>query len=225
MLNPIKIPPHIQVAVAADFHLGHDKGFLYKKRGFANIQDHDDWILNELSLLATSSPTILFDLGDACLLTKQRENFEKLSLIPFKEHFFIWGNHNAGAKDAYAEILSSQHGLNSAISQLYPVKYNNLTFVGDTMYFKLGKQFFFCSHFSHFIWDRSHHGVIHLCGHSHGSCKQLNANCCDNGKVFDCGVENAIKHNGLPYFMLDDIISIIGKKPIIQRDHHDANTN
>ena len=223
MFKVPKIPSDKTVAIVSDLHIGHDKEFLYGKRGFKNIREHDEWIFDELNALSSQGNVVLMNLGDACLTRDQQANFDRLSRLPFDEHYFLWGNHNAGAKDAYNTGLSELGFLSG--EQVYPWEYNSITFVGDSLSFRRAGLTFFCSHFAHFIWDRSHHGVIHLCGHSHGSCKDLNAPPSHIGKVLDCGVENAQAHWGKPYFLLSGVIDIIEHKSIIQKDHHNAFTN
>ncbi len=51
-----------------------------------------------------------------------------------------------------------------------------------------------------------------LCGHCHGDSEQLNEAGDDCGKVFDCGVDNALRLFGRCYFSLDEVVEILGRK-------------
>lgn len=84
----------------------------------------------------------------------------------------------------------------------------------------IGKHKFFLSHFAHRVWDKSHHGIIHLYGHSHNSI--------DNnwGKSMDCGVDAAREISGAYRpFSLQEIIDIMDKREIKVLDHHNSSTN
>lgn len=84
----------------------------------------------------------------------------------------------------------------------------------------IGKDKFFLSHFAHRVWDKSHHGVIHLYGHSHASID-------DNwGKSMDVGVDNARKLFGAyrPFY-LAEVLYIMDKREIKILDHHNSQTN
>lgn len=83
----------------------------------------------------------------------------------------------------------------------------------------IDKNKFFLSHFAHRVWDKSHHGVIHLYGHSHASID-------DNwGKSMDVGVDNAYKLLGAyrPFY-LEEILDIMNKREVKILDHHNSET-
>lgn len=84
---------------------------------------------------------------------------------------------------------------------------------------KHGKNKFFLSHFAHRVWDKSHHGVIHLYGHSHASID-------DNwGRSMDVGVDNAYRLFGkYRPFHLNEIVIIMNKREPLILDHHNSQT-
>ena len=53
---------------ASDFHMGHNKPFIYEKRGFSSIEEHDASILSEVSKL-TAKDTLYY-LGDFTFKSK-----------------------------------------------------------------------------------------------------------------------------------------------------------
>lgn len=96
---------------------------------------------------------------------------------------FIKGNHDSGL--------------------LQWAKRNNI-YVPDSLTIKtLGEQFYL-SHYAHRVWDRSHYGVIHLFGHSHGNLE-------DHNLSMDVGMDC----NNFHLFLADDIIAKMG--PIRER--------
>lgn len=85
---------------------------------------------------------------------------------------------------------------------------------------KINKHTFFLSHFSHRVWNQSHHNVIHLYGHSHNSI--------DNnwGKSMDVGIDAifALKGKYRP-ISVTEVIEIMDKRDILVLDHHNKYTN
>lgn len=82
-----------------------------------------------------------------------------------------------------------------------------------------GKHKFFLSHYAHRVWDKSHHSIIHLYGHSHNSI--------DNtwGKSMDVGVDAAYELFGAYRpFSLEEIINIMDKREVKILDHHNNET-
>lgn len=99
-----KIQPKIWFV--ADLHLGHAKDFILNPRGYTNVDEalaHTWLMLQE----AIKPDDILFNLGDAIVgAGLNAEAFTKrLIFLPCKLQYYIWGNHNAGMKDAYQHAL------------------------------------------------------------------------------------------------------------------------
>lgn len=84
---------------------------------------------------------------------------------------------------------------------------------------KISRDSFFLSHFAHRVWDKSHHGIIHLYGHSHASIDD------DWGKSMDVGVDNAYKLLGAyrPFY-LQEILDIMDEREVKVLDHHNSET-
>lgn len=204
--------------VISDIHYDHDKPFLYEKRGFATITDHnksfENWWYNNVTY-----EDDVINLGDSCFNDGRGEKFDKLSLLPCRSHYYIWGNHNSGAKQAYQEALYP-YGLDPE-QELYPVQWNNIRFLGFQAFFKYNSQIIFASHFPSLIWDAMNKNppVIAISGHSHGSCS-LTSLGNKEGKILDVGVENALKYNRGFGFTMEDILSIMKKKTVKFYDHH-----
>src|SRR6478609_5272729 len=79
----------------------------------------------------------------------------------------------------------------------------------------LGGYPMFMSHYKHAIWPKSHKGVIHLYGHSHGNAEDWVI-----GKSMDCAIENALVLLGEPRpFHLDEIVWHMNKRQVHKVDH------
>lgn len=70
----------------SDLHLGHNKEFLWGKRGFSSPEEHDRFIWDSLSTIPTGS--ILINLGDSCLSSHQKANAERLQSFRLNSYFF-----------------------------------------------------------------------------------------------------------------------------------------
>lgn len=123
-----------------------------------------------------------------------------------KNIHLIFGNH-----DQHIEPINSPY--RECFSSCQYVK--NLSFKIDSMKSgKYGKTNIFLSHYSHQVWDKSHHGTIHLFGHSHGTLKGI-------GKSMDVGVDT----NNLYPYHLDEILDKMKGISVHFVDHHNKNTN
>lgn len=80
----------------------------------------------------------------------------------------------------------------------------------------IDKQKIILFHFAQRVWNKSHHGAIHLYGHSH--------NTIDNtyGRSMDVGVD---AHPEFRPFHYDEIKQIMDKRETLFVDHHSTETN
>lgn len=75
---------------------------------------------------------------------------------------------------------------------------------------------YFCGHYAMLVWDKSHRGVRHCFGHSHGSLPDN-----PNSLSFDVGVDC----HGLKPLNFVQVEEIMKKKNNIPVDHHNKDTN
>jgi calcineurin-like phosphoesterase family protein len=218
MLTTLKINHNPDnIVFFSDLHLGHDAPFIYPRRGFQSIEEHDKFLLDGLSGIPNLSDVIAFNLGDVSLKNNQYENFKQLSLIGFKNHYLLWGNHNSGVKQHYQEELASRGYPNDI--EVYPLQRNNVTFCGDKLnVFINGTPYVLC-HFPIQSWEQMSHNSIHLCGHSHGNNLATTVEN-KNGFALDVGVEVCLKFCQKPYLTLTQISSIMSGKQKLTVDHH-----
>ena len=66
MNNILRLKKDQKVFFTSDTHFGHNKSFLWGKRGFSCIKDHDDTIIDNINSVVKTDD-ILFHLGDFCL--------------------------------------------------------------------------------------------------------------------------------------------------------------
>lgn len=84
----------------------------------------------------------------------------------------------------------------------------------------IGKYPIVLSHYSQRVWNRSHHGALHLYGHSHSNLEKL-----PHGKSMDVGVDNAYKLLGeYRPFSFKEVLSMLNSREIVFLDHHTRDT-
>lgn len=90
------------IFVASDWHLNHNKPFIYKVRGFKNVQEHNEEIIKRHNSIVLPDD-IVYVLGDCSLGTNIEENIEYIKSMNGKKYLAI-GNHDTDAKiKAYKE--------------------------------------------------------------------------------------------------------------------------
>jgi len=189
--------------ISSDFHYGH--GNLVRGisswedtsgcRDFKSIDQMNSQLVNNLNEVIATDDT-LYCLGDWSF--GKFENIEEFrSRINCKNIHLILGNHDKHIANNKGNCQS----LFSSVSTLKEINY--------------GKQKLVLCHYSMNVWNKSHHGAIHLFGHSHGSLTDV------KGKSMDVGVDT----NDLFPYEIEEILSIMKDKPINLIDHHDRNTN
>ena len=101
-LQPLKINhPENNVFFWGCLHLNHDPKWqvpLWKMRGFNSVQEHN--IAIEMAWRRSlNSESIIFLLGDSCFGYQAEEYMDSfLCRVPFKEVYWMPGNHTAGWK-------------------------------------------------------------------------------------------------------------------------------
>lgn len=197
----------------SDTHYGHSnivkgttkwEGTIDRCRDFKTLEEHNETLIKSINSLVKHDD-VLYHLGDWSF--GGHENIKKFrDRLECREIHLIFGNHDQHIEpidSVYRELFTScSHKLELNL-KLDCMKTN-----------KFGKQLIFLSHYSHQVWNKSHHGAIHLFGHSHGTLQGL-------GKSMDVGVDT----NNLYPYHLDEILDIMKNKKTEIVDHHNKNTN
>lgn len=162
-------------------------------RDFDTLEEHNYTLIKHINEKVGYSDT-LYHLGDWSFGGK--ENIQKFrEQLACNDIHLIFGNH-----DQHIEPLES------------PFK----SLFSSCSYYKelsINKQRFVLLHYGMRVWNKSHHGSIHLYGHSHGTLPSF-------GRSMDVGVDT----NNLYPYSIEEIIKILPEtSPIV--DHHNKNTN
>jgi len=209
---------------ASDFHLSHKQPFIWQARGFASVESHAKAIIDDLNSVVGEND-ILFYLGDFSLNSTPDETREFFRSIKCRNIYYIWGNHEANVQVIFQEsIRVAFTGKVPLIpDQVYPWKWENVTFLGNYARIAINNQPIVLSHFAFFIWDMMQHGAWNICGHSHGNCPNILPSNTE-GKILDVGVDVAYKAFGRPCISFEEVINIMQDKNLKVVDHHNQDT-
>ena len=81
----------------SDWHIGHEKEFLYKPRGFNSIEEHDTALLLKCNQIVEPEDH-LWILGDLCMGRNEKEWDRIYKALFCKNIHFIIGNHDTNNK-------------------------------------------------------------------------------------------------------------------------------
>lgn len=204
-----------KIGFASDFHLFHQREFVWKKRGFNSCEEYTSWIKDNINLNFDEN-SILFYLGDFALNANDANVLFWLSDV-LPQIYYVWGNHESVMKRLYMSALPNS--VEEIKSEIYPFNFKNVTFIGNSATIKIDKTYFFLSHFAHDLWDNMNSFVYHLCGHSHGSYSRINLS--GTEPILDVGVDNALIYNKNCFFDITEIQEILKNRKFEKKDHHE----
>lgn len=135
---------------SSDLHLGHDKPFLWEKRGFKSIQEHDKQLIKNWNEIISQEDEVYL-LGDI-FLGDPDYGIDCLKQLNGKIHI-IRGNHCTDAKvERYKDC-------------------RNVVSIEWSTMLKIGKRYFYLSHFPSITKtpedSLNKQGIINLHGHTH----------------------------------------------------------
>ena len=218
MLLNVRETDDKKVYVSSDFHLGHkgpESNPVWKQRGFADVPSHDDAVIDSVNAMVRPNDILIF-LGDFCLNTTLAQFDVYLDRIKCQNVMALWGNHpNPHYKGVYLPMVKKLLGENyTPESEVYPLKYKNMTYYGTDMEMIINGQYVVLSHFPVYVWHECQHGAWMLCGHSHYGC-ELSKATGEHGKILDVGWDSIRK----PWSM-DEIRKVMEVKRLPYVDHH-----
>ena len=142
------------IFITADTHFGHDRDFIYKPRGFSNILEHDQKIINNWNETISVNDTV-YHLGDMILGADKSHGIECLSKL--NGHIIlIIGNHDSQNKLELYKLLP------------------NVEILGYATILEEKNWHFFLSHYPTLVGnfdDNAHTKNFCLHGHTHSEDK------------------------------------------------------
>lgn len=181
----IKIDQNLPLFASSDFHRNHRNILKYTSRPFDSIEQHDEELIRKWNEKVPKKATVIFN-GDFCFGSETlfKETAERLN----GNIIWVYGNHDK------------------------PIPKNFQRY--DVVEFSYQGNYFFCSHYAHRVWNLSHHGSIHLYGHSHGSLEDDK-----NALSMDVGIDCHPNHEP---FSVEEILEFMKTKTWKPVDHHNS---
>jgi len=189
-----------QIWFTSDTHFGHKNIIRFSSRPFKDENHMNEELVKSWNEVVGEEDEV-YHLGDFSL-TNANKTDEILKRLNGKIHL-IKGNHEKSAlqkqytRDRF-EWIKDYHEMSIVMPD------------GK-------KQFIVMCHYGFRVWNKNHHGAIHLYGHSHDSLDKDGA----WGKSMDVGVDSAYRILGeYRPFSLREISNILSKREHNPVDHH-----
>lgn len=190
--------------VASDWHFNHAGPMtgvpLWKSRGYDSPSDMTDKIIVDINKQVSINDVIVFN-GDFCLNTSEDQFNALLKNINCDNIYMLWGNHNSRVKTAYETAMFKKFGVTDF--EAYPIRYENLIFVGNYLEVIVNGQHIVFSHYPITSWNSMSRGTWMCHGHCHGGLQPV-----IGGKAFDIGVES-----GQNVYSFEQLKTIMSDKP------------
>ena len=185
---------------SADHHFGHKNILKYADRPFSSVQEMNAELIKRHNSVVSPNDSVYF-VGDFAFM--QPHQIVNILRQMNGRKYFIPGNHDKSMNDA---------SVKSEFERFYPFdSHPKIRVQDDTL--KKGYQEIVLCHFAMRVWDKSHHGVWNLYGHSHGSLADD-----PNALAIDVGVD-VFDFYPVEY---QEVKKIMAKKTWKPIDHHGA---
>jgi len=163
----------------ADTHFGHKNIIKYCKRPFGSVKEMDETMIERWNAVVKPGD-LVYHAGDFALASAQytASVINKLN----GQIYLCRGSHDKSA--------------------MHPVCRSLFVTIKESFKIKVDDQTIFIAHHCHKIWPKSHYGVWHLFGHSHGG---MDTYAASEGKLLDVGVDNNL-FTPLTFEQISDIM-------------------
>jgi calcineurin-like phosphoesterase family protein len=198
------------VFFSTDWHLGHKQPFVWQKRGFLSVEEHDLGVIDSVNKTVKEND-ILFYLGDATLNTQEEKFLEYFSKINCKRIYMLWGNHNNPSQKIYRKEVSKVLG---DYREIYPFFFKNIIFVGNHWEIVVDNKYIVLNHFPLLSWNSMTHGSYMLCGHEHGGLGNINPDNTD-GLILDVAFDTFKKP-----LSFKEVSAVMEQKKVRNLGHH-----
>ena len=165
----------------ADPHFGHTNVICYCNRPFSSAEEMDDVLIANWNSQVHSNADIVYVLGDLVPFEKDWQEIHKYVARLTGDIRLVLGNHD-----------------NIQALQRCP----GITVLGPMHELKIPQSVLVMNHYKMAVWNRSHHGSLHIYGHSHGKSAAG-----PGVRAMDVGVDT----NNLMLYEIEDVIERLSK--------------
>lgn len=169
-------------------------------RDFSTVDEMNDALVNNINAVVKPDDH-LYHVGDFAFGRGDEPIIEFRNRINCKNIWLFIGNHDYRLQSSSSELRK----LFNKVRLKGTLKINEIDIVFN--------------HFPELIWDKHHHGAIHLYGHCHDSLNGLDIleDVFHSRKCMDVGVDT---HPEFRPYHFDEIKAIMEKKAVKILDHH-----
>lgn len=178
----------------SDTHFGHKNIIKYSNRPFNSVEDMNEALIDNWNAVVKPEDTV-YHLGDFAFLPYDQLKTVARRLNGTKH--FIMGNHDKEIAKNKRDLIGSR--VFNSIQDYYELKHEGHHMV--------------LFHFGQRVWNKSHHGSIHLYGHSHGSLPP-------HGKSVDVGVDCKEITSEYRPVSFDEVVAYMKGRQFQAVDHH-----
>jgi calcineurin-like phosphoesterase family protein len=182
------------ILFTSDTHWGHANIIRYSNRPYADVEEMNEALIKNWNAVVNPTDTV-WHLGDFAFL-----QFSKFKSIIWRlngDIHVVLGNHDKLITQNQHEIL--RQGKIKSIQTYAEVKAEG--------------RFIVLFHYGQRVWNKSHHGSIHLYGHSHGSLPP-------HGLSVDVGVDCKEITSEYRPVSLAEVTKYMDARKSIVVDHH-----
>lgn len=202
-----------KIFFSSDWHNYHDPKWdvpIWKMRGYSSPQESLDDVVNKINARVKEYDH-LWVIGDSFLSAKDDQVLNWWNDIICQNVMLLFGNHESQMYRIYKNAVMDQYGKSDI--EVYPLRLNNLTFMGNHQEIQVGKIRIILNHFPLRTHNQCSRGSWHLHGHSHNNDKTRNPDF-QMGKYLDCSWDwkNDI-------WSFEEIRDIMSTKEIYVTDH------
>ncbi len=179
---------------ASDTHWGHANIIKYSQRPFNSVEEMNEALIRNWNERVQQYDTV-YHLGDFAFM--QYDQLKKTARRLNGTKHLILGNHDKEIIRHTDDLVRS--GTFASIQNYYELRHAG--------------EFFVLFHYGQRVWNKSHHGSIHLYGHSHGSLPPF-------GKSVDVGVDCKEITSDYRPVSVDEVLAYMKKREFVAVDHH-----
>lgn len=184
--------PTQRVWFTSDIHFSHANIIRFCNRPFVTVEEMDETIISNWNSVVGQHDYV-YIVGD--VFFHNATNALKIAKRLNGIKVLIYGNHD--------KVIRNNKELRDQFSETHELLERRFV-SGDT------KVTITMCHFAMKVWNKSHHGALHLYGHSHGSMPD------DGTRSMDVGMDAV----GFYPISLEEVINRIGSRPLVALDHH-----
>lgn len=220
MVKVIKYPWDARNTIffSSDWHVFHDPSWevpIWKARGYSSAEDHAEEVLATINSRVGENDTLYF-LGDMFLNATDGQCMGWLSRIKCQNIIKLWGNHHSNMYRLYKQVVKDRFAFIDDDTEVYPIRMNNVVFMGNHVEIRVGKQHVSMNHFPQHSWNHMGPRAKSWClsGHSHNSDRTRNPDSPTN-RCLDCSWD--WKKDVWSWAEIEDVMST---KTFVAVDHH-----